>query len=167
MIYAPPQHVEIRYRPSYAEIANADVYLRYKNTENELLTSRQGSEYLRAKIAQVELENRLDLLSTLNSNWDTYGSEPPSKQSIIAATAIAKAFIDFGLIPDAVGPSAEGGIAICFVRNQKYADIECFNTGETLAVRYSSDENPTAWELNADDAASDATIQFFSKYLSA
>jgi hypothetical protein len=131
------------------------------------MVSRQGSEYLRAKIAQVELENTLSRLSGLNANWDTYGSEPPSEQSIAVAAAIAKAFIGFGLIPDAVGPSAEGGVAICFVRNKKYADIECFNSGETLAVRYSSDENPSAWELDAADAASEATIQFFSKYLSA
>jgi hypothetical protein len=167
LIYAPPQHVEIRYRPSYAEIASAEIYLRYQSTANELMESRQGSEYIRATIAQVELENRLQQLSALRANWDTYGSEPPSRESLTAAGAIAKAFINFGLIPDAVGPSAEGGVAICFVRNRKYADIECFNSGETLAVRYSSDENPTAWEVTADDAASDATIQFFSRYLSA
>ncbi len=167
MIYAPPQHVEIRYRPSYSEIADAEIYRRYQDTENELMVSREGSEYVRAKIAQLELENRLGQLSALRANWDTYGSEPPSKESVTAAAVIAKAFIDFGLIPDAVGPSAEGGVAISFFRNRKYADIECFNSGETLAVRYSSDEKPTAWEVQVDDAASDATIQFFSKYLSA
>jgi hypothetical protein len=165
--YAPAQQVEIRYRPSYAEIANSEIYRRYQDIENDLMASREGSEFARAKIAQAELEIRLRQLAGLRTNWDTYGSEPPSRESLSSAGTIAKAFINRGLIPDAVGPSAEGGVAICFVRNQRYADIECFNSGETLAVRYSSDEDPTAWELRGDDAASDATIQFFSKYLSA
>jgi hypothetical protein len=167
LIYAPPQHVEIRYRPSYAEIASAEIYLRYQNTANELMESRQGSEYIRATIAQVELENRLRQLSALRANWDTYGSEPPSPESLAAAGAIARAFINFGLIPDVVGPSAEGGVAICFVRNQKYADIECFNSGETLAVRYSANEDPRAWAIQPNDVASVETIEIFSKYLSA
>jgi hypothetical protein len=167
LIYAPPQHAEIRYRPSYAEIADAEIYQRYQNTENELMASREGSEYVRAKIAQIELQNRLGQLSALRANWDTYGSEPPSAKAVAAAAAIAKAFIEFGLIPDAVGPSAEGGVAICFVRNQKYADIECFNSGETLAVRYSSNEDPKAWAIKPNDAASESTVEFFSKYLSA
>jgi len=165
--YAPPQHVEIKYRPTYTEIANAEIYRRYQKTADEIVESRQGSEYIRTTMAQWELEKRLGQLSALRADWDTYGSDPPSPESLAAAGSIAKAFIKFGLIPDVIGPSAEGGTAICFVRNQKYADIECFNSGETLAVRYSSDENPTAWELSADDAACDATIQFFAKYLSA
>jgi hypothetical protein len=152
LIYAPPQHAEIRYRPSYAEIADAEIYQRYQNTENELMASR-------------ELQNRLGQLSALRANWDTYGSEPPSAKAVAAAAAIAKAFIEFGLIPDAVGPSAEGGVAICFVRNQKYADIECFNSGETLAVRYSSNEDPKAWAIKPNDAASESTVEFFSNFV--
>lgn len=101
------------------------------------------------------------------ANWDSYGSECPSQLAISAAAAIANAFISFGLIPDAIVPSAEGGIAICFVRNQKYADIECFNSGDILAVRYSQNEDPKAWALQANAVASDANIQAFSKYLSA
>jgi hypothetical protein len=165
--YVPPQHIEIRYSPSYSEIASAEISLRYQNTANEVKKSLQDSEYLRANFAQVDLQKRLDQLSELSEDWDTYGSEPPSKQSVAVAASIAKAFIDFGLIPDAVGPSAEGGVAICFVRNQKYADIECFNSGETLAVRYSSNEDPKAWAIRPNDVASAETIEIFSRYLSA
>ena len=148
-------------------MGDAEMCRRYQDTENAMIASREGSEYVRRKIAQIELENRLSHLMGLRGNWDTYGSEAPSEQSVTAAATIGKAFINFGLIPDAVSPSTEGGVAICFVRNQKYADIECLNSGETLAVRYTSVENPKAWELQPNDVASDATIQFLTQFLSA
>jgi hypothetical protein len=167
LIYSPPQPVDVRYRPSYAEIADAATYHRYQTTERELIASREGSEYIRRKIAEIEFDHRLNRLALLRANWDTYGSEAPSREALSAAAAIAKAFISFGLIPDAITPSAEGGVALCFLRNQKYADIECFNSGEILAVRYSSHENPKAWTIQPSDVASGSTIQLFSKYLSA
>lgn len=168
MIYSPPpQPVDLRYRPSYTEIADAQVCRHYQDTANALIASREGSEYVRRKIAQIELENRLSQLAGLRGNWDTYGSEAPSAGAVAAAAAIGKAFINFGLIPDVVSPSSEGGVAICFVRNQRYADIECFNSGDTLAVRYSSIENPKAWVVQPNDVASGATIEFLMQYLSA
>lgn len=167
MNYAPPQHVEIRFRPSYVELANADLYFQYETAENELIKSREGSEYIRRKIAEIELEGRLKRLRCLEPNWDSYGGELPSNEALSAASTIGKTFIGFGLIPDAVTASPEGGIAICFMRNQKYADVECLNSGEILAVRYSSDDDPTAWEIESDAVATDATARSFSEYLSA
>ena len=167
MIYSPPQHVELRYRPSYTEIANPEILERYKVAEGELIASREGSEYIRRKIAEIEVDHRLRQLASLHVNWDTYGAEPPSQGAISAADSITKAFITFGLIPDAITPSAEGGVAICFVRNQKYADIECFNSGDILGVRYSPREDPRAWAVLPGAAATDATIQSISQYLSA
>jgi hypothetical protein len=148
-------------------MGDAEMCRRYQDTVEAMIASREGSEYVRRKIAQIEFENRLSRLAGLRGNWDTYGSEAPSPEALAAAAAIGEAFINFGLIPDAVSPSAEGGVAICFVRNQKYADIECFNSGDTLAVRYSSIENPKAWVVQPNDVASDATIQFLTQYLSA
>jgi hypothetical protein len=168
LIYSPPpQHVDLRYRPSYTEMADAEMCRHYQDTANAMIASREGSEYVRRKIAQIELENRLSRMAALRANWDTYGSEAPSAEAVAAAAAIGKAFINFGLIPDAVSPSAEGGVAICFLRNKKYADIECFNSGETIAVRYSSSENPKAWVVQPNDVAGDANIQFLAQYLSA
>jgi hypothetical protein len=167
LIYSPPQHAEIRYRPSYAEIASVNICQGYETTESDLIASRESSEYVRKTIAQIELDNQLEKLASLPTNWDTCGTEGPSQQAVSAAAAIAKAFINFGLVPDAITPSAEGGIAICFVRNEKYADIECFNSGDILAVRYSSHEDPRAWAIQPDAVATDATIQTFAKYLSA
>jgi|SRR5579859_1516480 len=167
MNYSPPQHVEIRFRPTYLELANAALYFQYQAAEQELINSREGSEYVRRKIAELELDTKLKCLTSLPTNWDSCGSDRPSREAISSAAGIAKAFIDFGLVPDAITPSPEGGIAICFMRNQKYADIECLNSGEILAVRYSSNDDPKAWALERDAVATDATVQSFSQYLSA
>ncbi len=165
MIFSPPQYLEIGFRPSYAEIADADVFRRYLATECDLIESRETSEYVRRKIAEIELGNRMKQLASLPSNWDTFGTERPSQQAISTAAQIAESFIQFGLVPDAIVPSAEGGVAICFLRNQKYADIECLNSGEVLAVRYSSRDDPQAWAVRAN-IATDATVQTVSQYLS-
>lgn len=167
MIYSPPQHVELRYRPSYAEIADTKTYSWYQETAESLVAAREGSEYVRRTLAEIEVDNALKKLSNLKPGWDTYGGEVPSKNAVASAKNLAKTFISFGLIPDAVTPSAEGGVAICFVKNQKYADIECFNSGETLGVRYSSQDNPKVWAVEPDDVASGETAKLLSEYLSA
>jgi hypothetical protein len=166
LIYSPPTHAEIRYRPSYEEIANDTIYQQYRTTEKEMVTSREGSEYVRQIVATFEFESQLRKLARLSRDWDTYGSEGPSQSAISAASTIGRALIKLGLVPDAVAPSSEGGIAICFLRNEKYADIECFNRGEILAVRYSSQDDPKAWSVPLQNVAIDATAKVISEYLS-
>ena len=46
-------------------------------------------------------------------------------------------------------------MAICFVNEQRYADIEFLNSGEILAVTYTGVAEPNVWEINdgiLDDA---------------
>jgi len=167
MNYSPPQQVEIRFRPSYSEVANTEVYFEYQTAERDLINSREGSEYLRRRVAEIELESKVARLTSLSPNWDMCNSEQPSKVAASAATAVGKTLIAFGLVPDAVTASPEGGIAMCFMRNQKYADIECLNSGEILAIRYSSNDDPKAWAIMPDAVATDATIKSLSEYLSA
>ncbi len=166
MIYSPPQYVQLLYRPSYIEVANHEIQAQYEAAEGELITSRERSEYVRKKIAQLEIEATLQRLASLPANWDSSGSESPSPHAVSEALEIATAFVDFGLIPDVLTPSPEGGIAVCFIRNRKYADIEFFNSGEVLAVRYSANEEPQAWAIQRSAIADDTTIQAFSNYLS-
>ncbi|MGA2905946.1 MAG: hypothetical protein ABSD98_19135 [Candidatus Korobacteraceae bacterium] len=129
--------------------------------------SREGSEYIRKKVAQIELHKRLRELAALQPNWDDSGAEPPVEPAVSNASAFIDSFVDAGLIPDALTTSADGGVAICFVRSDRYADIECFNDGEVLAVRYSSTEDPKTWIVAQGPVAADATIQLLSTYLSA
>lgn len=168
MIYLAPQpaqDLELRYRPSYGEIADIESRRRYQTTEAELVESREGSEYVRRVLGRLELSQRMRQLAS-NSGWESREIERPSTRAIARATEFGETFINFGLVPDAIVPSSEGGVAICFMRNGRYADVEVMNSGEVLAVRYSSNDNPFAWVIQPD-AATDATFQIFSQYLSA
>lgn len=166
MICSQPAQVEVRYRPSYEEIADDSISAQYRRTEAEMILSRQGSEYISQTMAQVELEKKLRKLARLSNNWDTYGSEAPSAAAISSALEIGVTFIKLGLIPDVTTPSSEGGIALCFVRNNKYADVEFFNSGSIIGVRHSPQDDPKAWTITRDNAAIESAYTIISQYLS-
>lgn len=162
-VAGPP--VEIRYRPSYGEIASEDILCQYRLTESQMDQSREGSDYVNRQIALIEAHKSLSRLSRVVDNWNSFGSERPSAESIRKATTIAETLINFGLIPDGIVPSAEGGVAICFVRSGKYADVECFNTGEILGVRYKDRDTPVVWAVEDNAHGSDATAGLLSACL--
>ncbi|MBI3945720.1 MAG: hypothetical protein HY321_07365 [Armatimonadetes bacterium] len=72
-------------------------------------------------------------LATTPPNWDTYGAEAPNALALRNAKRILRDLATFGLRPDRIAPSAEGGVALVFVREARYADLECLNTSEVLA----------------------------------
>jgi hypothetical protein len=166
LICSQPAQVEVRYRPSYEEIADDSISAQYRRTEAEMILSRQGSEYISQTMAQVELEEKLRKLARLSNNWDSYGSEAPSAAAISSALEIGAAFIKLGLTPDVTTPSSEGGIALCFMRNKKYADVEFFNSGSIIGVRHSPQDDPKAWSITRDNAAIELAVNIISQYLS-
>ena len=99
------------------------------------------------------LRARLRELRNLRQGWDSYGSEAPSEESRTRAERILGFLRSEKFLPTGVVPSAEGGVGICFVWDGGYADIECLNTGEILAVAYKGADRPTVWEFEYRDAA--------------
>lgn len=167
MIFAQPAHVEIRYRPSYEEIADAAISAEYRRIETDMLSSRRGSKFIEQTISTAELSNKLLKLSRLHSNWDTYGSEAPSPVAVSAALEVGSELIKLGLTPDAIVPSSEGGVAIVFLRaNKKYADIEFFNSGNIIAVRHSPQDDPQTWCITRDNDSIQASFNLISQYFS-
>jgi hypothetical protein len=69
--------------------------------------------------------------------------------------------------PSKVAASAEGGVGICFVEGEKYADIEIFNDGEMLATTYRGDSDARIWDLESDDASITEAINQIRAHLSA
>ncbi len=55
------------------------------------------------------------------------------------------------LEPYFIDPSSDEGICISFRRQNRYADIECFNNGEILAATKVDGEDPTIWELSPEN----------------
>ncbi|AWM40325.1 hypothetical protein GobsT_12030 [Gemmata obscuriglobus] len=79
-------------------------------------------------------EKRLDDLQTFERDWDSYGAEPPSQQSI----GNARAFVAFLRTnfkePDALNPSAVGGVGFTFRDGKRSVYIEFRNTGNAHAA---------------------------------
>lgn len=81
--------------------------------------------------------------------------EAPSQSSIDWAAEVLGVFKDLSVAPAKVMPSAEGGVALYFVSDDKYCDIECLNTGEILGVVSNRHDRPIVWEVthNVDSIA--------------
>jgi hypothetical protein len=122
-----------------------------KYEDQEPLSLSQGMPYelwLRWQLAPAfaAAESQLERLAHVNSGWDSYGAEPPNVAARNSAARILSFLKDAGVVPTKIVPSAEGGVAICFVSGSRYADIECLNAGEILAVTYRGKEDPNVWE---------------------
>ena len=89
----------------------------------------------------------LEKLRELPENWDSYGAEPPNFTALYWSKTVLELLLRMNLPPSRVTPSVENGVGISFIRGQKYADIECFNTGEILAVISDRRGKPYVWEV--------------------
>jgi len=90
---------------------------------------------------------KLSKLALLEADWDSYGAEAPTRDSIDAAREILRALADAELEPTSVDPSAEGGVCLSFQRGGRYGDIECFNSGGILAVTSTGPDDTNVWEI--------------------
>jgi hypothetical protein len=85
-------------------------------------------------------------MGSLKRDWNGYDSEPPSQVARSSARGILLTATTL-IIPNRVVASAQGGVGICFYKGDKYADIECLNTGEILAATSDGKGEPIVWEV--------------------
>ena len=110
-----------------------------------------------ARRAEVATQlSRLDSFRSLQTGWDSYEAEPPNETALENARQVLLLFMESeSSLPVRVAPSAEGGVALIFSKgdSSKYADIECFNDGEILAITSKPAQEPTIWPLTLDEEA--------------
>ena len=94
---------------------------------------------------------KLDALATDNSLL-VEGTDAPSPAAVAIARTILRQLETEALEPTRVVASAEGGVGICFVAGDKYADIECFNAGEILGAISNRRDRPTIWKIEPSAA---------------
>ncbi len=97
------------------------------------------------------LQNALRAVSQLQSvadDWDTYGAKSPSKLATQLARRILVTLAKLDCEPTSITPSAEGGICIALSHGERYADVECFNTGEVLTAIAGGHDEPEVWEVD-------------------
>jgi len=125
------------------------------------------SVYRSAKARSEHDRRRVYALAKLRLNWDSYGAPAPNESSVANAIRVLNLLETLNLDPTRILPSAEGGVGICFVRGDRYADIECSNEGEVLGVYYVGEQMPTLLETDATDAAISAALERIRNHIRA
>ena len=85
-------------------------------------------------------------LRNLEENWNTYGASAPNETAIENAARALEHLSNLDVRPDRIAASTEGGVAISFFENRKYADMEFFNSGEIAAI-VSDSIDREVWEV--------------------
>lgn len=94
---------------------------------------------------------------------DEIPSEIAIQQSILALSV----FKQHAALPSRITASLDGGVAICFVVGDRYADIECLNDGQVLAVTTSRREHPFVWDVGGDQAAIEHACRSIKAFIDA
>lgn len=112
-----------------------------------------------------ELLSQIEKLTYLEGNWNSYGAPKPEKKAIDNAESILKTITELKIFPAKILPSAEGGISILFVKDNKYADIECDNEGDIIAGMSDRQGNRDFWEVQKEEALYELTLKRIHTFL--
>ncbi len=113
------------------------------------------------------MDKQLDKLKDLQFGWDGYDAEPPNDISFAWARKVLGALMEFDFEPARIVASAEGGVAFIFTRQDRYADIECLNSGALVAVMYDSQSEPVVWRVSPDSQSIKEALEKICAFLTA
>jgi hypothetical protein len=124
-----PKRLDLIFLTQLQQISKASVFTRLE----------QRYSMLRDQLASMRLVTR---------GWDSYDAPPPGESSVRAAEQALNALRALNAEPDAVLPSADGGVGICFIHGPRYAHVEILNSGEWHALMYGgTNDPPEMWRI--------------------
>ncbi len=113
------------------------------------------------------LQDALRALATIENlpdNWDSNDAESPNQTAIQNCQLVLTQLVKANLKPSLIEPSTDDGIAVGFWAENRYADIECLNDGEILAMTHDRGvAEPEIWEIHATKMSE--TIKKIKKFL--
>ena len=113
----------------------------------------------------TECYRKLRELSSLSRNWDSYGAEAPNDIALNWTKEILNILSKMEFAPTRITPSVENGVGISFICDNKYADIECFNEGDILAITSDGKGDPEVWEVEANSLGITSAIEKIRVFL--
>jgi len=135
--------------------------------KTELENTVSQSVFWAATILLSKAQSQLDRLAELRSNWDSYGAPAPNESALENAVRILEHMRPFDLAMTNIVPSAEGGVGFCFVKGDRYADIESSNEGDIIGVRYVGMQTPVLIETDGTDASIEAALEQIRNHIRA
>jgi hypothetical protein len=88
---------------------------------------------------------QIDFLKSIADDWHETGAAAPNREAAAVSKIVLRELSDRNFQPSRIDPSSAGGICISFEGNGRYADIECLNSGNIVALTMESDDNPKVW----------------------
>jgi hypothetical protein len=129
-------------------------------------TGIEDSQVLTQNDLIQHLQEAIGRLSLLPENWNGYGSPRPSLAAIREATVIVDRFRAFAFRPEKVTASADGGVGLVFVGDQKRrAVIESFGTEDDYVLFYDTDGNSRTCLWPKEEAAQSNILNELQTYL--
>jgi hypothetical protein len=110
---------------------------------------------------------KLEAFRELASGWDSYDAPPPNETALQNGRAVLRFIYEQEEVPSVhLAASAEGGVLLVFsAGGPKYADIECYNDGEILAILSEPSAEPTIWPLTLEEESLSTSLQRIATFL--
>jgi hypothetical protein len=110
---------------------------------------------------------KLTAFRELAPGWDSYGAPPPNETALRSARSLLQFLQGREEIPPVhAAPSSEGGVLLVFsAPRSKYADIECYNDGEILAILSEPAGDPAIWPLTVEEECLQAALERIVAFL--
>jgi len=99
----------------------------------------------------------------LHKGWDGYDAEKPNLLVLGRTRKVLKRLEELNFVPTNISPSVEGGTSIYFIKGNKYADFEFFNSGEILGGIANREDEPIVLEIDLNDL--DSSIERIQQFL--
>lgn len=99
------------------------------------------------------LEQEIQKAESYSHDWDSYGAPPPTSLAANLTRALLNFAISLRVAPTTIVASAEGGIAIYFLRTGKSAYFEFRNTGQSMLVMYDDSGYCDIFDVDTSDAS--------------
>ena len=97
----------------------------------------------------------IDATGEIQTDWDSYGAEPPSADAIRASQEILEDLAEAQILPSTIVPSAEGGVSIYFMTGNRTVYVESYNQGSQALVMYDQLGNTEVLEVGREILRSD------------
>lgn len=138
---------------------------------SDLRSTREGLGFsVRDLVLELQLA-RLRSFRELSPGWDSYEADPPNETALQNAHHILRALWESEeegthVARVRLSPSVEGGVGIIFgAAGQRYADIECFNDGEVLAITSEPGTEPVVWSVDTEPGSLRQTFRRITAFL--
>ena len=139
-----------RFKPAIERVETPNYNQRSEELRDDWRRRFEQSKYLTIKYGLIDADRELNRISQMEADWDSYGAEPPSAAAIHTSREILMQLAGDLILPSTIVPSAEGGVSIYFIADNKTAYVESYNEGPQVLVMYDDEGNTNVLEIGTE-----------------